>query len=187
MVRMITILLAAIDSAEERGKVEQLYYTYKDHMMGIAYSILGDRHTAEDAVQQAFLKVIKYLNKFDEVECHQTRRLIVIMIRSTSFDIYRSRKKSKEVSLDELIDIPDQDGELPDSLITRLEYSEVLGTVQQLPEQARDILTLMYVEDLPVTEIADILNISESAAKKRLQRAREALRAALGERSTTNE
>lgn len=60
------IYLALIETEEEKRKFERIYTDYRQTMYFAAYRILQNVHTAEDAVHQAFLRVIDHLDKIDE-------------------------------------------------------------------------------------------------------------------------
>ena len=84
---MLIFYMSLIDSDESKDKFESLYLKYRKHMKHIAMKILGDEHLAEDAVHNAFVKIISNLEKFNKIDCQETRNLIVIIIRSASIDM----------------------------------------------------------------------------------------------------
>ena len=57
------IYLALIDSDAEKSKFEITYRAYRDLMFHVAYKILNNQQDSEDAVHQAFLKIIEVLEK----------------------------------------------------------------------------------------------------------------------------
>lgn len=75
---MIQLYLQLLDTQTEQEKFEQLYYQYKRLMYWIANHILGDSHLAEDAVHEAFLKIIKNFHKIGEIHCPRTKNFVVI-------------------------------------------------------------------------------------------------------------
>ena len=56
---MLNIFLSLIDSDEDKAKFSNLYEQYKNLMFYIARDILKDEHLAEDAVQEAFIRIAK--------------------------------------------------------------------------------------------------------------------------------
>ena len=94
---MLIFYMSLIDSDESKDKFESLYLKYRKHMKHIAMKILGDEHLAEDAVHNAFVKLISNLEKFNKIDCQETRNLIVIIIRSVSIDMYRKRNSLQEI------------------------------------------------------------------------------------------
>lgn len=94
---MLMMYLNLVDTPEEKSKFKQLYDKYRNLMFFCAKEILKDDGLAEDAVQEALIKLTKYLKKINEVECHKTKHFIVIIVESASKDIYR-REKGRRAS-----------------------------------------------------------------------------------------
>lgn len=69
------VYLAALDSERERTKFEQVYLTYRQVMFYTANSILHDPQLAEDAVHQAFLRILDHMQNIGEVECPPNQKL----------------------------------------------------------------------------------------------------------------
>ena len=73
------IYLSLIDSLEDKRKFERLYIAYKQTMYYVANRILKDSYAAEDAVHQAFLRIINHLEKIDESDCRKTKAFLVVV------------------------------------------------------------------------------------------------------------
>ena len=89
------IYLSLLDTQEDISKFELIYNTYKKQMYYTANNILKDNYLAEDAVHNAFLRIIDNLEKIDDVNSHNTKGLIVIIVKNVSIDIYRKNKKER--------------------------------------------------------------------------------------------
>ena len=72
------IYLQMIESEEDKSKFEALYNQYKQAMYAAAYRVVKNQYDAEDAVHQAFLSLIKNLDKIKPVDCPETRSYVVI-------------------------------------------------------------------------------------------------------------
>lgn len=136
-----------------------------------------DREVAADAAQEAFIQLylrwdqldtyrdpVAWLYRVGINRCKDYRRYlartarVVDRIGSQRF----GAKGTPEVGRDEMVEwMPDLD---------------FLSTFRSLPKRQRTAATLYYLNDLPVAEIAQIMNISEGAVNSHLHRAREALR-----------
>jgi len=174
---MLFVFLAMLETPEEKQQLTALYERYYKLMLNIAYDILHNGEDAEDAVQQTFLKLMPNLKKISDVTCHQTRNYLVIMVRRVCIDMYNEKKKIVQIPYEDLSE--DEAGATEGDLVEQMEFSELLRRVKSLPDIYGDVLYLMYCEDFSVKEIADSLEISVSAVKKRLERAREQLKAIL--------
>lgn len=166
---MIALYLSLIDSDESKDKFEEMYLKYRKQMKRIAFKILGDDGLAEDAVHNAFLKVISNFDKFNEIDCQETKNLIVIIIRSVSIDMYRKRNREFEKT-----DILDKEIST-ETDFSAVQVETVLKAIEALPEIYSDILLLKIEYGYRDKVIAEILGTNVNTVSKRLQRARKQL------------
>jgi len=172
---MLYIYLAMLESHDDQSKMTDLYVTYREHLLNAARDILRNEHDAEDVLHQAFLYIARNFKKIGEVSSHQTRNYLVIIVRGYALNLFGKRNKLVEVPFENLEGIDD-------SLLVEdpnpelFEFEALHQALKQLPMEQQDILYMMYFEDRKIKEISKSLGLSESAAKKRLQRARLALR-----------
>lgn len=160
------IYLSMIETEEEKSKFTRIYEKYRKLMFYVANRILQDDYLSEDAVHQAFLKIIDHLDKISENDCHKTKSYMVIIVRNCAINLYNQRKNHPTVSLDE------NPGLAEDRPFEIEELDLLTKAVAKLPEIYRDILTLKYVHDLSNGEIAETLNLSEPTVRKRIERAK---------------
>ena len=71
---MLQFYLQLLDTAAEKEKFEKLYEQYRKLMMAEANAILKSKHLAEDAVQEAFLRIIKSFDYVEEILSPRTKR-----------------------------------------------------------------------------------------------------------------
>lgn len=169
---MLNLYLSLIDTEEEKSKMEELYHTYKGLMLKIAFDILKDYDLANDALHNAFLKIVHHLNKLDEIFCNKTKAYMVIVIENVSKTMYNKRKKQDTISFDELEYKIEDVKNFEEDVLSELTVQIVLDKIKLLPDIYKKILTLKFVNDLSDNSIAEILEISNSTARKRLERAR---------------
>ena len=175
---MLLFYLSMIDTPEEQEKFERIYLSYRKLMIKVAMDILHDSYLAEDAVSQAFVQLIPNLGKIGDVASHQTKNYLIIIVRRVCFAFYNERKKIIQVSYENLGD-DDLLASEDDNILEQMLFPEVLEKIGTLPDIYADALYLMYCEDYSIKKIADITGISVSAVKKRLERARQQLKAVL--------
>ena len=70
------VYLAMIDSLQDKDKFAQIYTEYRDMMLRIARRFFSNEADAEDAVHQAFLKIIDRMDKIVQIDCHKTRSYV---------------------------------------------------------------------------------------------------------------
>lgn len=160
----------------EENKFEQLYLAYRQVMYYAANSILKDPAAAEDAVQQAFMRILNHMDKISEVNCPQTKSFVVIIVRNVAINLYNSRKKQLALSLDELAEwTPDEAASPSDELESKEGSLHLAQLMARLPDGYRSVLLLKYDNGYSTAEIASMLELTEENVKKRLQRARKKL------------
>lgn len=158
-----------------------LFEQYSDKLFRLSVSMLKDEVSAEGVVQDTFLRLIERLDQFEG-----RAKLGTWLYRiAYNLSVDRLRKRKPNVVLD---DEPG-DGRLPapvhlvdwqqwpEQLLTDSEVTQALDeAIAALPEKFRIVFVLREVEGLSTQETAEITNLSLSATKVRLHRARLFLR-----------
>jgi RNA polymerase sigma-70 factor (ECF subfamily) len=159
----------------KQGKLhayESLYEAHGERMKSIAYNILGNTSDAEDAVQEAFLKIYRKANQFRGGSAFTT--WIYRVLVNACYDSMRKRqRRGTELGVGESGEpvFPVSGAERRDHAL-RLTLEKSL---KQMPERNRTVFLLFEVEGFKHGEIAEILNIPEGTSKNILFEARKAL------------
>jgi RNA polymerase sigma-70 factor (ECF subfamily) len=169
----------AIQHAEEE-MLAALVSQYAGTLYRVAFSVLRNAADAEDAVQEAFLRVLRHRDTLSEV---RDRRVWLIRI---VWNIVLDRKRRAKTR-PETDDVADLARVLPSGGLTAEEsaaaaqhHAHVLTCVEQLPAKERQVLMLSAFEELSSVEIASVLEITESSVRSRLFRARNLMAGLLG-------
>lgn len=157
---------------DKKRKIEQLYEKYRKPLFFTAIKILGDKHLAEDAVQDTFIKIFENLNKIDDIHCCKTKNYITSIATNHSFNLYCKRKQHA-VPVDEIEKLA---ADYMESKMEKIDSFEEI--VKKLPVIYREILTLKYLYEYTNAEIAESLHISKVNVRKRLERAKKELKKA---------
>ena len=169
-------LMMLIDSEEERSKFEIIYKTYRNLMFHIARRILGNEADAEDAVQEAFLRIIENFENFSDAKCLKTKHSCVIIVKRIAIDMLRRRSiREKEVDPDIIEDLF-EDPEAAECMEAVAENADLAAALSSLPERYREAVLLRYSDEYSYEEIAQIMGITEANARKIVQRACKKLR-----------
>lgn len=163
---------------EESEKLERLYKIYEQPMYRIAFAVLRRSDLAEDAVSDAFMRIIGRLKKIGDPESDRTKAYIVKIIKSTSINIYRKNKRSlvRERPIDdETIKIPDSEQDVEEEVEKAIDRQNRRNLFNKLSETDRDIISLRCGSEMSWKEVAERTSLSESTARKRFERARKNL------------
>ncbi len=155
-------------AAQNAVAYSELYALVADRLFAFAFRLLGDRHEAEDAVQQAFLELAR-----TDTPPNRGRSLeawLFTSIRFTCIDVVRQRSRRPAVAAD---DVPDVDHEdLYDLGLDPL----LENALRSLTPQQRAVLHLKHVEGLDGEQTAHILGLSRVAVYATAARAERRLR-----------
>jgi RNA polymerase sigma-70 factor (sigma-E family) len=153
--------------------LRELFEEQYEPMVRLATALLGDRHVAEDVVQDAFIRIDRKLDGVaPTARPAYLRRAVMNISRS---ELRRgSRAKRRPRAVRELTD------DVESSAVSRSERDRVLDAIDALPVRQRECIVLQHYEGLTVTEMSAAIGISPGAVKTHLDRARRALREQLG-------
>lgn len=142
---------------------------------GYARSLLGNRHDAEDAVQQAALRAWEKIGQYDAARPFGGWWFAIL--RNCCLDVLRGRRSSRTGNL-EVVDIPDT------RETESFDWSSLGAGLGKVSAAHREILQLRYFGDLSYEELAEALAIPRGTVMSRLHLARKALAVQLGEEDT---
>ena len=156
----------------EDAALAALVDQYAAALYRVAYSVLRNSADAEDAVQEAFLRVVRHRDSLDEVRDH--RVWLIRIVWNVVLDRKRRAKTRPETDdVSELARVLPSTGLSAEELAAAAQHhAHVLACVDQLPAKERQVLMLSAFEELTSVEIASVLGISESSVRSRLFRAR---------------
>jgi RNA polymerase sigma-70 factor (ECF subfamily) len=158
---------------------------YFDRIYGLAHRMLGDPNAAEDVSQEVFLKVHRAVDRLD-VDRDPMPWLAAITANACR-ELWRGKHHKaagRSVPLDDLADWERRhpvSGDSPERDLLSAERAAVVqGAIRELPEKLREVLVLHDWEGLSHQEIAERLDASYAAIRKRYSRALAALAKRLG-------
>lgn len=173
---MIDSVLAVIENEEQRSELESFYIENLNCLLNIAYSNLHNKTDAEDAVQEAFQEVVRHPENFFNVAPNKRVAFMVVVVRNFSVDMFKKNNKIPLEELDEEESYNDNPFYFEDNVIGKVSRDKMKSFLKTLPPLQRDVLTLRCLMGFSTAETAEKLNISQSAVKKRLRLAKEAVR-----------
>ncbi len=145
---------------------------YATTLYRVAFSVLRNPSDAEDAVQEAFLRVLRHRDTLGEVRDH--RVWLIRIVWNIVLDRKRRAKTRPETDdVAELTRVLPADGlSAEERTAAAQHHAHVLACVEQLPAKEREVLRLSAFEELSSVEIAAVLGVTESSVRSRLFRAR---------------
>lgn len=142
-----------------------------DRLYAICIRYIGDKVKAKDALQDCFIRIFKYINKYDPTKGDFEKWLNVLTVRQC----FRQLEK-KKLNLVEIDAIVQNTLATQPKAIETMSADEILKLVAGLPEGYRQIFNLYAIEGYSHKEISELLGLKESSSRSKLSRAKEMLR-----------
>jgi RNA polymerase sigma-70 factor, ECF subfamily len=157
----------------ERKSQEQLFKLFYGKMIGVCMRYTADKDTAQEIVQDSFIKVFEKLKLFDHSGSFEgwIRRIVV----NTAIDSIRRAKKDPFLIDDDnhfKLGGTDSFAEEEEIQLTEIKAEMIMEAIQQLSPSYRTVFNLYVLDDYSHKEIAETLGISEGTSKSNLSKAR---------------
>ncbi|HEY3312873.1 MAG TPA: sigma-70 family RNA polymerase sigma factor [Anaerolineales bacterium] len=169
--------------AGDRQQIARLVDAYSTPIYRLAVRMLGDEQDAEDVLQNTFIKALQHVEDFEGRSSLSTWLYRI----AANEALMLLRRKRPTISLDE--EPEDGEGEtqeprqladwsaLPESDLLNTEARQQLDrAIQNLPDRLRVVFVMRDIEGLSIKETGEALDLTETAVKTRLLRARLHLR-----------
>lgn len=164
-------LIARLKRKDEDA-LRELYDLYKQKVFSVGYSILRDAHLAEEALQDAFVKVYNKIGSYDASKNFEAwlNRIAV----NAALDLWRKFRKNKDMLLDE----SDFNTVSYSREATEEAINKVWETLDQLPHDYRMVVILRDIQGFSGEEASQMLNLKHETLRWKLHKAREMFRQA---------
>ena len=175
--------LVELSKEGDQQAIAQLYDRTSKRAYYLAKQLVKDEDQAQDIVQDAYVKVFTNLHLLEQVENFQGWLNTIVVNKSKDY-----LKKKKPMLFSQMVSEEDEGRELdfedeggyfsPDR---RVDYTEtkrlIQGMIDRLPQEQRMAIVLFYLEEMPVKQIARVMECSEGTVKSRLNYGRKAIKA----------
>jgi len=148
-------------------KADQLFENTKGRLFSYLVRATGDYSLSEDILQETFTR---FMARYDGND--NAPSLLFTIARNALIDHRRKTRRTTALARE----VEDDSCDTATRFLIKEQYARVLDAIQRLPEDDRDVLSLVVSGDLTYAEIARVLGMSEAGVKVRVHRARCRLR-----------
>lgn len=141
---------------------ERVIRTYGDLLYRVCFLALGNERDVEDVIQDTVVRYLEKAPQFNGAE-HEKAWLLRVAV-NRCHDVGRFRARHPQISQEQL-----------EQQVQDPEDRSILEALMTLPEKFRVVMTLYYVEEYPIDDIAKLIGRTPSAVKMRLQKGRRLL------------
>lgn len=166
-----------LEKKDEIYHIETLIREYGNDVLRTAYMYVKDSHLAEDIFQDVFIKVNQKLDTFKGNSSIKT--WIIRITINTCKDYLKSAWNRRVVPISEYEENTLSSTE-DFAAVEKAEESKMIrDLIMDLPEKYKDVVLLVYYQEMTISEVASVLRIPEGTAKSRLSRAKDKLKICL--------
>jgi RNA polymerase sigma factor (sigma-70 family) len=154
---------------------DQVVLPHLDAAYNLARWLTRNGHDAEDVVQEAFLRALRFFGGFHG---GNARAWLLAIVRNTCYDWLRRHRPSEAPAPfdEELHSAVDQSPTPEDLVMEQADRQRLLEALESLPLVWREVLVLRELEELSYKEIAEVAGIKMGTVMSRLARARAGLK-----------
>lgn len=153
-----------------------IYQSEASRLRAVAYRILRNRESADDALHDAFIQVLRDARHFDP-QRGSARAWIYAIVRNTALKALRRRGREVSVTAESLSDLTESRSEHPvESADRTADYADLLNCLEALEPRRRASLILAFVDGQTHAEIANYLGVPIGTVKSWIRRELVALR-----------
>ena len=175
--------LVELSKKGDQQAIAQLYEQTSRRAYYLAKQLVKDEDQAQDIVQDAYVKVFTNLPLLEQVENFQGWLNTIVVNKSKDY-----LKKKKPMLFSQMVSEEDEGSELdfedeggyfsPDQKVDYAETKRLIqGMIDRLPQEQWMAIVLFYLEEMPVKQIARVMECSEGTVKSRLNYGRKAIKA----------
>lgn len=150
------------------GILEQIIDEHEEHLLRLAYFYVKNRQTAEDIVQEVFIK----FSQHGYEERGQLRAYLSTLTINQSKDYLKSWHYKKILIQEKLF--PMQGGKQRDELVAAEEQSKIGAAILKLSLTYREHIILYYFEEMKIRDITQLLGMAENTVKRGIKAPSEA-------------
>ncbi|MBE6771687.1 MAG: RNA polymerase sigma factor [Ruminococcaceae bacterium] len=172
----------------DKSVFDELYKLTSERAYFVAFEFTKNNQDAEDILQESYVKALSKINELDKPESFSSWLNQIVANKSKDF-LKKKKPMLFEAEENEVFEVlPDEDTSFsPEENLDQTELQKtVMEVLDELSEEKRACVLMMYFEELSVGEIAETLEIPEGTVKTRLFSARKDLKEKFSKRGITS-
>lgn len=171
---------------EQRIIAESLFELYYFDFLKMSVSILHSVNDAEEAVAHGFFNIVTHIEKIQQLSEGEVFPYCIRIMKNTSMDILR--KKHIDVCFDDrTLTEPSELLEMTCESTLRKTIEAIIDSFDVLSANEKEIVRYRFGENMSYSDIAQLMDISEPALRKRIERVRRRMRMLIAENKSNRE
>jgi len=187
--QVVDAMLVLQCQAGDAAAFEQIAGRWHGRLVAHAARLLGDRDAASEAVQEAWVAIVRGINRLDDPARFAPWAYRIVRHKCTDRLRRVTRSRARETELD--VEVSEDGGESAEIRVQDRDRAAAIdamrAAIRELPAEHRTLLSLFYFENFAVAEIAEAMGIPPGTVKSRLFHLRARLRTVMGTAPTPHD
>jgi len=166
-----------MDSLNEQ--FSQIYDQYIDKIYRFIYLKVNSQEIAEDITSKVFLKGFEAYKNQDSIK--NPGAFLYQIARNSVIDYYREKGRTKTISADDSPEIADPGTNAQDKAILSADINIIKKSIEKLDKEHQDIIIWHYLEDMPIAEIAKLIDKPAGTVRVMMHRGLKELKGLINE------
>ena len=168
--------LASLCKKRDKNALKLIYERYAPWMMGIAMRYTANEEHSKDILHDSFVKIFESMDRFEYQGVGSLKAWISRIVINTALTLLRKESNWSLMDKHDMeVNSTNATDEETIELYSQVSNEVIIEFIGKLPARLRAIFNLYYFDDMPHSDIAQQLGISESASRVRLHRAKSIL------------
>lgn len=163
----------------KREQFSLIYDQYIEKIYRFVYLKVNSQETAEDLTSKVFLNGWEAYQKGQDIK--NPGAFLYQIARNATIDHYRGKTKGKTVSIDSIAQLTDYKVNVHEKAVLNADVQMVKSAIFNLKKDYQDVIIWYYLEDMPVEQIAELLNKPAGTVRVMIHRGLEALKVELSQ------
>ena len=171
------ILYSKLKSKDAKSFIK-IYDLYIDQIYRFIYFKVSNAEEAEDLSSAVFLKAWSYIQEGNAIKRKTFKALIYKIARNLIIDHYRKASQQKNVSMEDdyVKEIIDDKQDVQKEIELKNDIESIQLKLKELKDEYREVIIMRFIDELSISEIAEVLDKSKGNVRVLIYRALKALR-----------
>ena len=155
---------------------DRIYKSYSVPIYRFVYIKISSKQTAEDLTSEVFVRFWKTFQKSGQDRILNPKAFLYKVAKNVIVDFYRKQTQPLPLPIDEVVELADSSQDIGQKELALSDQEQIQKAIKNLKDEDQDVILWYYLDQMPVGEIAEIIDKSENAVRVMIHRAMQELR-----------
>jgi RNA polymerase sigma-70 factor (ECF subfamily) len=174
---LLPLVIARMDDNDDRAFMENLFLTYRRLMYRVALDYVTSITEADDVINTACERLYKKISTIRCLSSNALKPYVVLTTRNSALNYIIAEKRHtshRDYNAEEALEkVSATTEDVEDYVLHRIAIDDIREAIGRLPKREKEVMLMKFYNNMPNTEIAELLGITDNNVRGVLMRARE--------------